>query len=775
MVKPVQRGEIKSFSGGLNTEAPLLQFPENSSQDELNFDVSLDGTRHRRLGFNVERDGRTLDSLHTWTLIDSEAHNSYLWESVGGIGGKQFLVVQIGISLYFFDPTQQVMSTVGLKYIQMDGADATVRFGMSGVEGYLIIVSGNGVINVVEYDQTTDALTMTQDRIKIRDLFGVQETIQERYELENDYRGELNPQHYFNLYNQGWAIPRYEWKKDPAVFDAVALGGDLGTTHYPGNGDNVWLGIQERPINKEDDNWISAECFHYKQFKGLLGSTEPSARGFFIIDAFRRGQSRNEQWNLHKTKYPEAGNLAVGSMIVPDDYTVGGPTCVADHAGRIFFSGCGGLVVNGDRRSPNYGNYIFFSQLVRNRQDLTKCYQVGDPTSRENSDLLDTDGGFLKISEAKNIMAMFSMGSRLIVLAENGIWSVTGGSDYGFSATNYKVDKLSTYGTAGRQNVVQEGSSAYYWGIDAIYRIGPNEMGDVGVEDVTTGTIKSFYGKIARTAKERAFGSYDQYTRRISWMYHDTSLPYSEGVPNQELILDLNLGAFIPWTIQRNSSRMPFVIGAFPSPLYAVRYEEANVITTLNEDVIDTNGNIIGAMVPRDVSTVNHTRYISLAKSDAGNIDMMFNSYWDEEFRDWRYYDGVGVDAEAYLLAGDTTLGDAAVKKQVPYVTMFFENTEREVDNDEITTPSSCIGRVQWDFTDQIHSGRWSRDMQLYRRQRYRYSQSNGSIYSGEKLLITKNKMRGNGKAFALHLRTEPLNDLRIVGWSFTLTANGVA
>ena len=136
------------------------------------------------------------------------------------------------------------------------------------------------------------------------------------------------------------------------------------------------------------------------------------------------------------------------------DQTVGGPTAVAEHAGRLFYSGCKGDVVEGDKRSPNYANYVFFSKLVRAPRDLFMCYQDGDPTSRDKNDLLDTDGGFLRIAEAKNIMHMLSLGPRLIIMAENGIWTVTGGNDTGFTATNYKVSKLSTYGILSPQSVV---------------------------------------------------------------------------------------------------------------------------------------------------------------------------------------------------------------------------------------------------------------------------------------------------------------------------------
>src|SRR5690606_19440481 len=105
-----------------------------------------------------------------------------------------------------------------------------------------------------------------------------------------------------------------------------------------------------------------------------------------------------------------------------------------------------GGVIEGDARSPDYTNYVFFSTLVKNKQDLPKCYQEGDPTSREASDIIDTDGGFLRISEAKDILSMSNIGSSLIVIASNGVWSIDGGSDYGFSATNHKVTKISTFG-----------------------------------------------------------------------------------------------------------------------------------------------------------------------------------------------------------------------------------------------------------------------------------------------------------------------------------------
>lgn len=780
MVKPLQRGEIKTFSGGLKTEAPKLQFPENSSQDELNFDLAMDGSRSRRLGFDFEPDGIPVSTSFQWASVTSVAQSSYMWEQVSGIPGKQFLVIQLGTTLYFFDPTATVVSDQNAKRLTVDGSDGRARYGFASVEGVLVLVSGTSVINIITYHAATDSLTIDQGRLKIRDVFGIEETTDPRYEEETDYRGTLNWQHYYNLYNQGWAVPRYDWVMDVAdTTDAVHLGMGKGTGPSPSNSDTVWLGLQERPISKEgtgsDIRYLSAECFHYKQFKGLWGSSEQASRGFFIIDAFDRGNSRAKEWNLHKNKYPQTQNLLGGGMPFRPDQTIGGPTTVAEHAGRIFYSGCKGDIVEGDKRSPNYANYIFFSKLVKHQRDFFMCYQEGDPTSRDKNDLVDTDGGFLKIAEAKNIMAMISLGPRLIILAENGIWAVTGGNGTGFSATNYKVSKLSTYGVLGPKSIVLEGDTAYYWGAGAIYQIGSNQMGDPTVTDVSTASIRKFYNEIGADVKAEAVGGYDKYSRRISWMYHTKELNVASGVDNYELILDLNFNSFIPFRISSDDVIKPFIVGSFAAPMFAVKYVTQDLLDTGRNYVVTSDGQRIGGRIPIATTTRNYTKYIGMLQGLAGELAIFFGTYWREDFRDWKYISGVGTDAHAYLLTGDNTVGDGAIKKQVPYLTMFMENTEDLMEIDTPQRESSCMARMQWDFSDGIQSGRWSRQMQLYRRPRHRYTVGDGDMYTGEKLVITKSKMRGNGKAFALHIETEPDKDLKIVGWNLSITANGVA
>ena len=43
---------------------------------------------------------------------------------------------------------------------------------------------------------------------------------------------------------------------------------------------------------------------------------------------------------------------------------------------------------------------------------------------------------------------------------------------------------------------------------------------------------------------------------------------------------------------------------------------------------------------------------------------------------------------------------------------------------------------------------------------------------TGFEVVTSKNKLRGRGKAFALHMETEAGKDCRILGWSISLNGN---
>lgn len=773
-VKPQQRASINQFTGGLITEANPLEYPDGASYDELNMDMDLTGLRFRRLGMDIEPQGVLVPTDMLWVDRDALEYNTYLWKQVAGEPGLDLMCVQIGNQILFFLPGETTVSQTGVVgELNIPGFPMNQRFFMTTLDGFLVVVCGDENIAIIEYDPLATTFTLSMDRLRIRDVFGIQETLNPAFEADQSLRGPLNQQHYYNLYNQGWGIPRWDWVRwGNSLQDAVYLAGNKTLSASPSNADVVWSGIDFRSIGEDDDGQPNnVEAFNYQQFVGVTGADIAAAKGYFIIDALDRGQSRITEWNKNKNKYTQVGRLLAEEFNPPLDKTSGGPSCVAAHAGRVFYSGFNGIVVNGDTRSPNYNNHVFFSQVVKNKADFNKCYQAGDPTSRETSDIIDTDGGFLKISGANRIFSLVTMGSSLIVIADNGIWAITGGSDYGFSATNYRVDKLSTFGGLSDYSVIQAGEHVYYWAADGVYVIGPNEMGDLSVQNVTNTTIKSFYAEIPTEAKRQALGVYDIYSKRVRWMYRNND-NFSETTETNELILDTQMQAFIPFKVKTLPGSDYLLIGGVETSPFDTKLEQVDVIAG-EELVVTTGGDQVIVDERSRVLSGAAIKYVGVSQSGA-NIGIFFSRYTDTEFRDWKSVDNVGVDAYAYAETGQTTIGDVAINKQIPYLTMVFEDTEKQLVDLEVDQESSCIGRVQWDFGTNAKSNKWSREMQLYRKNRFVFPDVNGNIDTGFSKVISKSKLRGGGKSFALHFHTEEWKDLKIRGWVLTVTANGV-
>ena len=742
------------------TEASVMQFPTNATRDESNFELNLDGSRSRRLGMNVH--GSLIDTGFSTSLVESLGYTSFIWEGPGGDSSKKFLVIQVGDVIRVFDSLSNTISSSLLYSVTLSG-DRSVVWGIASYGSKIYLTTNRPEIQVIEYNSGDGSFATYSGRVTIRDLFGVEETIDQKYEQDPQYRGALTTQHYYNLYNQSWAIPRFPWLYgDQPLQNAVVLAG--GPARSPSNSDTVWMGMDFRTVNRETAGtpdapfrpgtqsffYTNLECFNRKQFDAVTGEQGWAAKGHYIIDAFATGSSRTESLIQTIEKYPQSGGLY--SSVVFQEFISGGPKCCAAYAGRLFYSGINPNVQFGDKRSPDYTNFVFFSQLVEKPNDAFKCYQEGDPTSREANDIVDTDGGFLKIAGASGIQKLVPLGARLIVIAENGIWSISGEDTGQFKATGYKVDKISTNGCMDKSTVVDAGDTIYYFGADAIYRIQPNQFGDLGVADITSAKIKKFYANMTINSKRLSHGVFDRFTNRVLWYSYDNVREFYATM----LSYDLKLDSFYPFTLMNSTSVEPVLFGEFLAP------------DTLNTGVAGTTPGTGG--LPKS----NKIKYAGISRGN-GTLQLFFSEFYDTDFVDWKFFDGVGVDAKAYMLVGQTTLGDVGVDKQLNYLTVIMKNTEKTITNNVVDKESSCWVRAMWDFADSIVSNRWSRPSQVFKRLRTRGDDGSGSFYSGHEYLASKSKMRGRGKCFSLYMETEANKDCHIVGWNLEITTNGVS
>lgn len=732
MTKQGTRVEVNTFVKGLITEASPLNFPPNASAAETNFVLKRDGTRARRLGMDLEENTFQFFATPLDGNFQERVTNTWVWNSVAGITGINWLVVQTGNEISFHDLANEIIGDVdGYKPLGSFTFGHTTKYSFTAVNGKLVIAGGGTHVAVVTVnDVVLGSYSIEYKPIRVRDVWGIEEdsgTQESDPALRNTVLTDI---HEYNLLNQGWGIPRRN-KLNVLVNPITQFATDLSV--YPSNIDTVFCGLQFQPVESGADPY---ERMFTNLYVDRLGLDVGASKGYFVIDLHARGVSRREAVNQNAFKY---GPMPLGKTY-PEDYITSGPTCLATFAGRVFYGGFSGEVMDGDKRSPSLSNYIFFSKLVKSDTEITECHQHGDPTSREANEVVDTDGGFLRIAEADKIIGMKPLGKTLLVFATNGIWSILGGADYGFTATNYRVDKITSYGCVSMNSVVEVNEEILYWGKDSIYKIGATQVGDIKAEDFSSGLINTYYDNIPASGKASVSGTFDAIGKCIRWTYLVNPLfDFSDNSenPTMELVFDTLLGAFYTNTINR--------------------YYRTQAVSTFYTDE-------------------HGVKYLTLLLNvNNVNVKYAFAQYSDTEFRDWKYVDDIGADAPAYMLTGALTAGDSGIDKQSPYLQLHFNRTETVADDDGVPlNQSSCLMRCQWDWSNDPRSRKFSDTVETYRYRKALLANPGEAYDNGFDTVITKSKLRGRGKALTLYFETSPYKDCQLLGWNLTINGNAI-
>lgn len=763
MTKKAVKAEINSFVRGLITEASPLNFPENASLAEENYELLKTGIRQRRLGMDYEMGFTGRIALFPWETLETSKIKTYVWEDAGGHSGKDILAIQFNNRLHFFDLNVESISNSGfIQTITFTPEELGARIAsFTSVDGRLIVASGGYDVIAITYDIGTNAFAAEGFQLKVRDLWGVEFPPSDQVP---NYRPPQNAPsaHFYNLYNQSWGVPR-RWEgagvnqlTDPVAYFSSQKG------VLPSNEETVWTAMS---VKADADPY---EYLRPNAWDELRGASPEASKGYFIIDLLRRGASRISAIETNKGLYPQ---MYLSTFSTNADIAGSGPTIVQEFAGRVFYGGFSGAVIAGDNKSPVLSSYLVFSKLVNNFKDLGKCYQEGDPTSREGTDIVDTDGGFVRISGMNQLLSLQNIGSALLAIANNGVWAITGGSDYGFSATNYKVSKVSDFGAVSAESIVKVGGSIMFWGQNAIFTIGANQVGDFSVTSLTDDTIQTFYANLSTDEKLNATGIYDDLSKTVRWIYYESqTLGLETGI--RELILDTRIPAFYIYKI--NLLPNTFIKGLFQVPSF--RMAEVDVPILVGTDVVLSSTQEVIIPYPLRIPTASSVRYMVLASDTENSTFFTFAYYRDGLFRDWRSQDGVGIDAKAFLITGALTAGDSSVDKQVPYVTVHMYRTENGVDIDMVpTNQSGCLMRSRWEWSNSPNSNKWGPPQQVYRYRRGYLTSDPGSTYdTGFELITTKNKLRGIGKSVSLYFESEPYKDCRIVGWNININGNAV-
>ena len=506
------------FTQGLITEATGLNFPEKAVTETWNTRYYAKGNVKRRLGIDFED-----NVLSVAANIEEGVCRSYLWKGVGDRGDMTLLVVQTGATLTFYEPDEEGSFSAGVKNFSVDlNLYKTSIASVNVADKEASMASGIGKLFVVHpycdpiyivYSEETDTISTTSHIIKIRDFEGVDDGL-----ILDERPEDLSDLHRYNLFNQSWypeSVTADPPGGDPFYGNPISVFRNyMGV--YPSNCDVWWY------YKTEEDE------FGPQVTKRISVGNSAAPKGHYIYNAFatdRRGQ------RTMSATLPETSSEGMR------------PSCVAFYAGRVWYSGI---------HHPKYGGNIYYTQIIERDEQIGVCHQLNDPTSETLSDLLDTDGGVVRVTGMGKATALFASGNNLVIFANNGIWSVggSGAEGTGFVATDFSINRISSIGLEQQSSLVEAEGIPFWWTLDGIYTIKP----DAGVSSITESTIKTFFqDEVPGSNKNYAQGAYNPLNKIIQWLWKSEEGTSVTSHYQYDRILEVNLitGAFYPhkWSV----------------------------------------------------------------------------------------------------------------------------------------------------------------------------------------------------------------------------------
>lgn len=719
---------MNTFIKGLITEAGELTFPQDASIDESNCLLDRDGTRRRRLAVELE----TSNVNSTFTLNNTFVFTTGKWKNAAGVAGLEFLVVQDGTTLRFYNTSSEPYSgnqesfSVDLKSFNFAGSvgPGLAKVQMDTANGSLVVTSEAIEPFYVEYDSNANTISTTKISPRVRDFEWLGDTTSYTSDKSN---ADTNRQ--YDTANSGWSGT----KGSAALATYLAI--DSNQNEEPDN--------KYPPLTHP---WYSGKNtsgdFSVAEWNKVFTGSTLTGNGSFILDFFSKNRS-----------------AASGIAGITTENENSRFKAVASFSGRIFYAGLTGSKGTGK---------ILFSKYLDNITESDRCYQQNDPTSEEISDLLDTDGGVISIPEASNILKLHVFGSSIFVFAENGVWQIVG-VDGVFKSTEYSISQVSQIGLNNAQSFVSVEGVPMWWSKHGIHTLSFDEVsGRAQEQNISIGTIQKFFEAIDGNARQQCSAVYDETNKRIHWFYPNNN----ESViskKNKVLTLDITLQAFYPWTITDSSSNTDYILGAEYFPGFGSDFADNDVITLDGDDVI--------ASVRQDNVIVSSLT--ELSQADANIVLMIYDGATSKLtmglFSGTNFLDWGNANYSSYAEAGYDFMGDLILKKNAPYVQVYLRPTETGFSgSDELGyTPvreSSLLVSSFWDFRTNTSSS----PQQAYR---LKYTpvvneSSLGTWDYPEKVVTTRLKMRGHGRSMRLRFESEQGKDFVLLGFGILNAVN---
>lgn len=558
MPRTASKVTVNNFVGGLVSDFHDLNSPPNTTIDEDNCDLDRRGSRRRRRGIDFESGYVPSTASYDPAAFATLYTKTSEWNSVAELGNTNFLVVQAGSGLSFFDMNFDTLSegelpfSVDLEDFRAPAYYSTASYGVqvSSGKGALFVVGEAINPFYIEYDPDTNTISTTELTLKVRDL-----ELQDHAMGYQDQFTTLTPQQKYDLYNQGWSATSNVGQEGHGYHqDQVLQAYRTSRGKYPQKAKSWWVG---KMVNI---------TFGVTQFSAVeydtayVGSTL-APLGTFILEAFRKDRS---------------GVSGVSGLSVEVENSR--PTAVAFSAGRVFYG---------------FKNKIMFSQLIED--DLTvaeNCFQEADPTAEKINDLIATDGGVIPILESSTIFTIKAFQNALFVFSSAGVWALGGSAiGSGFSATDFSLYKVTEAGALSPRSVCSVVGTPVWWSKLGIFTLTPDQQKQgYSATNLLENKLQLFYNDIPPLSKLYATGAYDKTKKVLTWIYNDMDAPIGDNpyVCNRVLNFDTILKAFYPYTVATlTGGAAPYITDVFNTQDIVATVSEETVVDVLDHEVLD--------------------------------------------------------------------------------------------------------------------------------------------------------------------------------------------
>jgi hypothetical protein len=746
--------EFNTFVGGILTEANPINYPVGFSLEHENFIAERNGTLRRRVG--LDYDSATTNAAAWTTNSKTDLKVVTTWLDAGSSNTandtKDLLLLGEGNTVRAYDLSDKdaiadnfVASFSGTSgtydasvttmtvyrdrlVVTWAQSERDITLPVEGVQTYYTIQVG-----VYSFDQTSDTFTEESlETIKVRDFVGIPN------DDALDFRStSLVARRYYNLLNNGWITTNIsQFFTDTATYPAISDNMNTGLDAETGVFTSTWV--------QKANNGINA-----------------STRGRYFVDVAA------PNWDREFVLEDEGGlNYEIGTPTLTSSFV----KSAVEFQGRMFY-----LISNKKKHlhSSNFGTSLLaFSTSSGDAEvNATQCGSINDPTARDFNVPLDTDGGLLDLSLIGDAIEIVALKSRIIIFGSKGVFELFSLGDT-FRPSTLSIRKISSNNCIGiRQpvfttddsflfsnHIVVANESVFYISDEGINELLFDPNSEQFTNRIASSKIKTLVNSIPVKSKALARGVYSGTDLTVRWLYSaedpDTyATDNVSGSKDTELVYDLVLQAWYQNTF-------PSTTALTDNP-------------SLERPLLINTGDISQSSYPVD-STLRYLAAGTYSQTLPAGLKVL--KFDESEFNDYTVATGTGIDTPAVIQTGYLNANDSARQKQSAYIVPSFLRTEDGFTDDGSgnltpTNESSCLISAWWDYVDDASLPKANDTFEAYKYNRLYIPSGPADTFDyGQRIITTKNRLTGRGRALSLRFETSAGKDCRLLGWNLNFS-----